>query len=496
MSLPPAETLLEVVRGARIGLALVDVEGRYLYVNDVLAAIHGWRPEQHVGLTIRDVMPEIAPAVDDLIRRAVDSGEPVVGASVSADRGAWEASYVPVRIDDRPGVGILVADISERERAVAETRRRLSQQAALADLGQLGLREHDPEVVLAAATDMLVRELGADMATVARPDPGTGKLVVAAGTGWPAGVIERYQADGAQNPSSATFLRNEVSIAGDAHDRMPQLLRDIGVRSVITVPIPGSDGPWGVLAALSRRPHLFGAADAGFMRGTANVLGASVARSAGEAQLAGVATLRGRLFAETLDTGEREQRELADVLHEDVLQHLLFARLEAAALAADDHDRARIVESLDSATRRVREVVAALSPPILSHAGLLAALEALCHQAQERSGVQIELDADPACEGIADALVHSAVRALLDEVATRGGADRGHVAVVTGSDRLVIRASTEGPDLAPGDVEAAMGEASSRLARLHERTIALGGTVAVTPGPRGRGVTVELAVPR
>ena len=502
MSLPPAETLLEVMRGARVGVALVDTDGRYLYVNDALGGMHGRDPEQHLGLTIRDVMPEIADAVEELIERAIRTGAPVLGASVSAEddetTAAWEASYVPVRVGDRDAVGILVADTSERERAVAETRRRLSQQAALADLGQLGLREPDPEVVVAAATEMVVRELGAEMSTVARPDPVTGKLMVAAGTGWPPGAIERYQADAAQNPVSSSMLRNEVSISADAlaDERTPPLLTELGIRSVIAVPIPGSDGPLGVLAALSRRPGLFGEADTGFMRGTANVLGASIVRAEHERQLAGVAALRGRLVAETLDTGEREQRELAGVLHEDVLQHLLFARLEAAGLQAEDGDRARIVESLDSASRLVREVVAALSPPILSHAGLTAALEALCRQTEHRCGARIELDVDPACEGVADDLVHTAVRELLDELAGQPGTGHGRVAVTTTSGGLAIHVSCDAPGVGPEQVRSAMRGASARLARLHERTIALGGAVEVSAGPGGRGAAIELSVPR
>ena len=51
------------------------------------------------------------------------------------------------------------------------------------------------------------------------------------------------------------------------------------------------------------------------------------------------------------------------MLHEDVLQHLLFARLELRNLAGDEAEKARVMTALDSATHLVRELVGTLRPP-------------------------------------------------------------------------------------------------------------------------------------
>ncbi len=124
--------LLETLMGsAPIGLAFIDRDLRYVRVNDALAAIDGSRAEQMVGRTLREVIPELAPKVEPLYRRVLETGEPIVGQEVEGETPAWPdqtrhwlVDYYPVRTAGGGviGVGVVVVDITEKKRTERDLR--------------------------------------------------------------------------------------------------------------------------------------------------------------------------------------------------------------------------------------------------------------------------------------------------------------------------------------------------------------------------------------
>jgi PAS domain-containing protein len=67
--------LLEaLLRDGGIGVAFLDVEGRYERVNDRLADMHDLSASEHLGRTVEEVIPDIAPAVRASLARAVERG--------------------------------------------------------------------------------------------------------------------------------------------------------------------------------------------------------------------------------------------------------------------------------------------------------------------------------------------------------------------------------------------------------------------------------------
>jgi signal transduction histidine kinase len=500
------DILLALLEGAQVGLGVIDDEHRYLYANDRLAELNGVPAEAHAGRTIEEILPALAPVIHGLVSQALSTGRPVVSASLAGstaafEAGAWDVSYVPIQLDDRAGVGVLVLDVTDRERAVAETRRRLSQQAALADLGQLALASSDRTAVLDAATAMLVREMGADFAGALQFASARDQLVMCAGTGFPDGAVGALAAAiGPGSMAGYTLSREDVVVTPDTADErrftFTQGLVDLGVRSAISTPIPGPDGPFGVLGVLAKRTAAFGADDASTLRATANVLGALVVRVEQESQLAGLAAQRGRLVAQALDTGEREQRQVADLLYDDVLQHLLFARMELASLDAEPEAKARVQASLDEATGLIRNVAGGLHSTTLSHAGLAAALEGLCDRLQRHSGLRTELVVEASSVGIADDLVHSIVSELLTNVVRHAGADVARVTVSAAAERLEIVVADDGRGMTPAQFDAVLLGETVGLANVRERITALGGAVEVGPGIAGRGTAVHLTIPR
>ncbi|MDI1446283.1 ATP-binding protein [Polyangium sp. 6x1] len=123
---------------APVGLAFLDAEMRYVRSNRALAVnIHRRSPEEEAGMTLHQVLPELAPRVEPYIRRVLDTGEPLVGIEISGavpatpDHGRhWLASYYPVRTarGDLLGVGVVVVDLTDQKRA-EEVRGKLYQEA-------------------------------------------------------------------------------------------------------------------------------------------------------------------------------------------------------------------------------------------------------------------------------------------------------------------------------------------------------------------------------
>ena len=110
---------------APVGMGFWDREFRYLRINEALASINGIAPEDHIGHTVAEVLPELWPTVEPFYRQARD-GRPVMEMDVSGVTPAapsetrhWLTSYFPVTAPDGEvlGVGAVINDITERKRA-------------------------------------------------------------------------------------------------------------------------------------------------------------------------------------------------------------------------------------------------------------------------------------------------------------------------------------------------------------------------------------------
>jgi PAS domain S-box-containing protein len=111
---------------APIGLAFFDREYCYLRINEELAAINGVPAADHLGRTIREVLPENAPTVEPAIDRVFATGEAVRDLEVSGETPHrpgiirhWLTGFYPVKGEsgEVQAVGAWVVEISERKAA-------------------------------------------------------------------------------------------------------------------------------------------------------------------------------------------------------------------------------------------------------------------------------------------------------------------------------------------------------------------------------------------
>ena len=106
--------LRAVYDGAPVGLAFLDRDLRYVTLNRRLADMNGAAVEEHLGRTVKEMIPEIYPLVEPFIRRALN-GESIPGVEVEKPGTGPEGgktlllSYEPARDEAGEVVGVSVA---------------------------------------------------------------------------------------------------------------------------------------------------------------------------------------------------------------------------------------------------------------------------------------------------------------------------------------------------------------------------------------------------
>lgn len=163
-------------------------------------------------------------------------------------------------------------------------RARIRQQAVVAELGRRALAGAPPRALLDYAAGAVAGALEVEFASVLRWLPEEGALLLRAASGWPGRVDEDRLGAGPETQAGYTLSSAEPVVVGDHESEhrflRPALLAEHGVRSGISVVIPGPEAePYGVLQAYSTRRRAFTADDVAFMQGSAHVLAAHIERT-------------------------------------------------------------------------------------------------------------------------------------------------------------------------------------------------------------------------
>ncbi|MBH8563739.1 PAS domain S-box protein [Nostoc sp. CENA67] len=121
---------------APVGLHIVDNQLRFVQINELLADIHGKSQQDHIGKTLREIVPKMASLVTPFYQQVLLTGQPILNLELSIPSPKqlhnirhFLTSYFPIPgEDDRPsGVGTVMVEISDRklaELALQESQRR------------------------------------------------------------------------------------------------------------------------------------------------------------------------------------------------------------------------------------------------------------------------------------------------------------------------------------------------------------------------------------
>ncbi len=215
-------------------------------------------------------------------------------------------------------------------------------------------------------------------------------------------------------------------------------------------------------------------------------------------------TARLRKLTEELTRAEHQERSrIADILHEQLQQHLCGVKFRACHLKEDSSTPAmigwadRLVKDMDDAIHVTRTLTTDLHPPVLSHLGVRDAIEWLATEVMGKMALSVTVRTDrraPMLSGEVKVFAFEAARELLLNVAKHAKVKTAVVRLGSTAKGLV---SVQVKDAGVGFDSKAGLPANSHfgLFRIQERAESFGGRFEVVSQP-GKGTCATLILPR
>src|SRR6266513_352322 len=212
------------------------------------------------------------------------------------------------------------------------------------------------------------------------------------------------------------------------------------------------------------------------------------------------------LSAELSLAEERERQRVAQLLHDDLQQMLMGARLYLRALgkAKNAAKKNSIIKEIEEMLKRsfnlTRSLSVELSPPVLHESGLAAALEWLATQTRKHDNVQVNVEADSSANPKAvdvSVFLFRAVRELLLNALKYGAGSLVHIAMTSAGARKVrIVVADRGPGFDPDALDPQQtGAGGLGLFNIRQRMTSIEGELQIESAP-GHGTQITLIAPR
>ncbi|MEA2450793.1 MAG: hypothetical protein QOG63_2725, partial [Thermoleophilaceae bacterium] len=259
-----------------VGVAVWSTDLRYLRVNRALAAMNGRTVEEHIGRHVTEVLPRLGGELAELLERAMASGRSTGEVEIEGETPAepsrrrwWLATYYPLFEPDGQLVGCagLIRDVTGRRRAETQLGRREREASFLAEASAELAESLDFAATLRTAARLAVPAL-ADWCAVDVVEGGGGVRRVAVAHAdrdrepliWelsrrypsgPAGLVGTPTTIRASTRELAPDLPDSYleRVAADA-DHL-ELMRAVGVRSLMTVPLRARGRTFGAMVLVA-----------------------------------------------------------------------------------------------------------------------------------------------------------------------------------------------------------------------------------------------------
>ena len=604
-------------RNAPVGLCVLDRDLRWVRINERLAEINGIPAEAHIGKRVRDLLPELAEAVEPEMRRALETGQPRLNIEIVSETPAqpgvkrsWLEQWLPITDADGrvTGLSIVVEEITKTARKQAEEALRQSERrfrALTEKAGELITVLDASGIItynLAGANSTLgytAEELvGRNAFDLVHPDdlprmanlfqegvPQLGKVehaefrVRAKDGSWrwqfavgtnllnePAvggilvnsrDITERKQAEESLRESESFYRQTLESIPGMVFTTRPDGYCDYQSQQWVDytgIPLSEHLGDgWNQLLHPDDRSRAFEAWRSA-VDGLAlydleyrvrrhdgayewfRVIGRPIRDASGEivrwfgvamniedlkqveqelrrlnetleqrvAQRTELAEGRAKqlqaLSMELIEVEEQERQRIAALLHDDLQQVLAAARLQLQA-ACETIPSAPMLEGVEQllveSIRKSRHLSHELSPAVLHHSGLVAAMQWLARKMKDQFGLQVQLESDGAHELESSPLrvfLFRAVQELLFNVVKHAGVKTAQVVLSSSGSSLAMTVSDQGQGFSPDILDSYTEPRGFGLLSIRERARYIGGNLVVESAP-GKGSRFALTVP-
>ena len=209
------------------------------------------------------------------------------------------------------------------------------------------------------------------------------------------------------------------------------------------------------------------------------------------------------LTSELTRAEERERRQLAEELHDQIGQLLAISKMKMGALkkkaatAGLEKPLEEVRGYLDQAIKSTRSLTHELAPPLV-HLGLEGALEWLAEQLQAHYGLTVTLEKDDRPQPLGletSTMLFRAVRELLMNVVKHAQAHQARVAILRPDGEVHIEVQDDGIGMKSDRIDPRLGEVGKfGLFSIMERLQSVGGQLKIDSQP-GQGTTVTIIMP-
>jgi PAS domain S-box-containing protein len=111
------------LRHAPGGIAMLDADLRFVWVNEMFAAANGEPIAEHIGRSLQDVLPDVTDSLAADYRAVVATGAPMINQLVYGRTLIWQMNAFRVPLGDgRSGLGIIGVDVTEQRRQEEQVR--------------------------------------------------------------------------------------------------------------------------------------------------------------------------------------------------------------------------------------------------------------------------------------------------------------------------------------------------------------------------------------
>jgi PAS domain S-box-containing protein len=117
---------------APIGMCVLDNELRFVRVNQVMADINGFSVKEHIGRTVRELMPKLADDAEPALLQVLNTGEPMLNIEINSETPSqpgvtrtWIETWYPFKNSDGEvlGINIVAEEVTEKKQAEERNQR-------------------------------------------------------------------------------------------------------------------------------------------------------------------------------------------------------------------------------------------------------------------------------------------------------------------------------------------------------------------------------------
>jgi signal transduction histidine kinase len=369
--------------------------------------------------------------------------------------------------------------------AHAEVERLVHEQAALRRVAMLVAEGAAPTAVFDAVAAAMERLLDADGVTLSRYEPDD-EITVIAHSGANAELLPRGIRISHAGENVTTMVRRAERPARLEHyvdDRLGavgEFIRILGVRVGVGAPIVVDGRLWGVIVANWRGEQSPPADTEQRMAQFAELLDTAIANADSRDQLT---ASRARLLTAADDARRRIVRDLHDGAQQRLVHTIVTLKLALRAFRRSDREAESLVRNaLEHAQRsneELRELAHGLLPPVLSHGGLRAGIDAVV--ARLDLPVDVDVPARRFREEI-EASGYFIIAEALTNVVKHSHAT--HAQVRASVDNGMLRVEVRDDGIGGADAS------GHGLVGMSDRATALGGRLTIESPPGGGTVLV------